>query len=156
VGWLFGPNVKERNRAGKVEWYGKCEECRQEHYDYDKRKAVKKLENCAMVDRTTKQKEKDRKQQALEERARAKKMAERERKEREEQKAKKQLAQKGRELKRLAKNKRCPFCGKKPCKETSPKCAGVIASSWQSSMDIDPSRMGTYDSQLSWYERNME
>lgn len=152
---FWGPSVKERNRSGKVEWYGKCEECKKEHYDYDKRKAIKKLEHCAMVDKTAKKKADQKKRDDLAAKARAAAEAKEEREEREKAKARKQLAQKGRELKRLSKKKKCPFCGKKPCKGTNSKCAAVIASTWESSMNVDPSRMGSYDSQLDWYERNM-
>lgn len=153
---FWGPSVKERNRAGKLEWYGKCEECGTEHYDYDKKKAIRKLENCAMVDKTAKDKEKQKKRDELQARARAKQEKEDERVREAEERAARQLAKKGKELRRLAKNKKCPFCGKRPCKGSNAKCAAVIASSWESSMNVDPSRMGSYDAQLNWYERNME
>lgn len=154
MGWFSGPDVSERTRGGRVEWYGKCEECRKEHYDTDKKRAIRKLEDCARVDKTAKEKARARKEEEARDRAKAKERKKEEEIREQQERNKKRIAQTARELRRLAKNKKCPFCGKSPCKGTKAKCAAVIAAGWESGGDVsDPA---TFDAQLRWYKNNME
>lgn len=155
MGW-FGPTVKERSRGGRVEYYGKCDECSNEKSGTNKRDVEKALDRCAKDDKKAKEKAKadEAKQRADEAREAAENKARAEREEREEQarKLKKKLASKAREQRRIAKgSKACPFCGKKPCQGTRPKCAMVKADEYESAANIDVSDPATfYDWARQW------
>lgn len=141
MGWFFGGNknedkaeVEQKSSWGTIKWVGKCPRCKTEYSDTDKKTAIKKIERC--IERCV---------------AKAKRAEEDA-----EAKARRQLAQNAKELRRLARDKKCPFCNHRPCQGTKPKCAAVQAASWESSTDIDVSDPAYFNKQLKWYKNNME
>jgi hypothetical protein len=142
MGWFSSDKpkieVKERSSWGTIKWVGKCPECGKEHSDDDKKKALKKIGWC--LDRCIKKAEREAEREA----------------EDEEDRLKRDLANKGRELRRLAKGKKCPFCKKNPCEGKKPKCTMVIADKWIHGTHIDVSDPAYFDDQLRWYKENME
>jgi len=157
MGW-FGPTIHERSRGGRIEYYGKCEECRNEHADMDRKRAVRKLEDCAKKDKKEKAQKKASEAKEAAEKARKQDEAKKEREEEARQaaldKLKKQRMRKAREMRRNARGK-CPFCGKEPCAGTRPNCAAIKAAAYESSMDIDVSDPATFNKQLKFYRDNM-
>jgi hypothetical protein len=138
MGWFSsGPDIRERSRGGRVEFYGKCDECGTEKSHAEKKRVQRLLEDCAKKDK----KEAERK-------------AERELRD-EAAKLKRKLATRAKELRRMEKGKKCPFCGKQPCKGTKPKCAQVKAREFENAADLDMSDPATFDEQLRWYRDNM-
>lgn len=158
MGW-FGPTIKDRSRGGRVEFYGNCEECRKEHYDTDRKSVARKLERCAKVDKKEKEKaaadEVKARAQKAREQSEDKARREQEARQAEVNRVRKQRIKKARELRRDAKGKKCPFCGKQPCAGTRPKCAAVKAVEFESAFDIDVSDPATFDQQLRFYRDNM-
>jgi flagellar biosynthesis GTPase FlhF len=172
MGWFSsGPTVKERNRAGRIEYYGNCEKCGKEKADFKKSDVEYELKKCARRDNEEAEKAEKKRVKAKREQE---ERDERDRKRREEAEARdaekqreKQLRKeaervrammiKGRnEKRREAKGKKCPFCGHMPCKGTKPKCAAVIAAGFESIMNTgDPSDPATFDAQLKFYRDNM-
>jgi hypothetical protein len=152
---FFGPTIRERSRGGRIQYYGKCEECRNEHTDDDKKRVVRKLEDCARKDK--KQKRDDAKEAADKAREDADVKSKREKAIRQAKvdRIKNQRLQKAKQIRRNAKGKTCPFCGKNPCRGTRPDCAAVKAAEFESSMNIDVSDPATFDAQLKFYRDEM-
>lgn len=160
------PKVRETSSWGRVEWEGRCSDCGKKRSDAEKSRAIRKLEDCARQDKKDReqqakqdardQADRDRKQ-AREEEAEAKYKAKQDerRATRDRQRQVDQLQSKrqatARELRRAAKGKKCPHCGKDPCKKTKPRCAAKIAERFESSMNIDVSDPATFNDQMKFY-----
>lgn len=154
MGW-FGPTIKERNKHGRIEFYGKCEECGKEQSDTVKKSVERNLESCAKSDK----KDKDKKDAAALRTAKAKIVADNQtaqkQRQREMDRLKQQRLNTAKELRRAAKGKKCPWCGKKPCKGTKPKCAAMGAAEFESAFNIDVSDPATFDAQMKFYKEQM-
>lgn len=170
MGWFSGPTIKERNRSGRIEYYGKCEECGKEQSDWDKKSVERELEKCEKEDKrekekaeTKRKKEKREREEREERNAELKRIKERDdlEKQRERELAKqaaviREKMIKGRNQKRREAKGKCPWCRQQPCAGTKPKCAAAIAAGFESIMNTgDPSDPATFDPQLKFYRDNM-
>ncbi len=156
MGWFFGPSIKERNRGGRIEYYGKCDACGNEQSGPTKGKVESALNKCEKDDnKDAARREAENKRQ----RAAAQEMVDNQKAENLRQKQidrlKQQRLTKAKQIRRAAKGKKCPWCGKNPCKGTKPDCAAVKAAEFESAFDIDVSNQGTFNKQLRWYEREL-
>lgn len=155
MGWLFGPSVKQRNKHGRIEYYGKCEECKKEHSDTVEKNVVRGLESCAKADK----KAADVKAAADLRVAKAKIVADNQsaatRRQKELDRLKQQRLNTAKEIRRNAKGKKCPWCGKRPCKGTKPKCAAMGAAEFDSAFNIDVTDPATFDRQMRFYKEQM-
>jgi hypothetical protein len=155
VGWFSGPTVRERSNRGRVEYYGKCDECSTEKSGTNKRDVEKALERCERDDKRAKEKAREQEVKDRAERARKaaadKEAAEAKKRQEEAERIKKKLLKTARQKRRDAKGKKCAFCKKQPCAATHPSCAMLEANRYESAHNMDVSDPATfYDWAKQW------
>lgn len=176
MGWFTsGPsfNINSRQKGTDLEYYGRCPErgCDEEfshrkksNVEYDLKKHYKRHEEekekeekkRAKAKREREEREERNEQLKKERDARDKEKQKEEKKKKEAKEIRDKLIKKRNELKRDAKGKKCPFCGKQPCSGTKPKCAMVKAAKFDDILEVgDPSDPATFDPQLKFYRDNM-
>lgn len=149
-----------------MEYYGKCDQCKKEYKDTDKKTVIRNIERCERDDKKAKDKKAKDAKKAKEEATREAQHTARARQQEDEEYRMVQLRKeahrvarnrmdKSKHFKRMALGK-CPFCNKTPCAGTKPKCAAVKAANLGSSMNLDMSDPATFSAQLDFYKKNME